>query len=205
MKLVIVEGADGTGKTTLASNLERSLTLKGFNVKLFREPWDDPSGKLIRELLRRGEFLDPLPELMLFLSSRASLMRELERYLNQDVILISDRSYISSLVYQGLIRGLGWELVRELNRIVCPQWYRPDLVLVTHVPIQVLKERLSSSLKNSSYDRMKLQDLESLLEAYQMLPELLPHLNVKLIDTSVSQEEALSQALGALRELGVIT
>ncbi len=205
MKLIIVEGADGTGKTTLASNLERSLTSKGINVKLFREPWDDPSGKLIRELLRRGELLDPLPELMLFLSSRASLMRELERYLNQDVILISDRSYISSLVYQGLLRGLGWELVRELNRIVCPQWYRPDLVLVTHVPIQVLKERLSASLKNSSYDRMKLQDLERLLEAYRMLPELLPNLNVKLIDTSASQEEALSQALSALRELGVIT
>ena len=201
MRLVLIEGPDGSGKSTLAGNLLRALTDEGKRAYLYREPWDDEAGNLLRRSYESSELLPPLSELLLLLSSRSNLIHHLERHRDEDAIVLVDRSFISSLIYQGLLRGLGWERVRWLNRMICPDWYKPELVLVTYAPLKVLTERLR--IKSSHYDKLSEEALQLLLDAYISLPEMLPSLTIELIDTTGSQERSLKEALRALREHGV--
>jgi len=200
MKLIILEGIDGSGKTTLATKLAEQLKRKGYDTLQVVEPWQDPIGSLLREVLQSDEKLSPLGELALFLGSRAELMSFLNSYRNTEKVIISDRSFISNLIYQGLYRGLGWEKVRAINRYFIPDWYNPDLVIVTHAPLEVIKKRLEER-KKTYFERISPKLFKKLYQAYQNLPLLLPNLNIKLINTDRPADETLNEAMEVIETI----
>ncbi len=117
-RYIALEGGDGSGKSTVAAALAARLRARGVEVVTVREPGGTPLGEAIRGLLLDSERLDPWAEVFLFAAQRAELAREVvEPALEGGKWVISDRSYYSSIAYQGRARGLGEEAVREINEL----------------------------------------------------------------------------------------
>ena len=115
-KYLALEGGDGSGKSTIAAALRDRLESSGHQVVMVREPGGTPLGEAIRELLLDSESLDVWAEVFLFAAQRAELVREVVRpALQAGQWVISDRTYYSSIAYQGRGRGLGEDRIRLIN------------------------------------------------------------------------------------------
>lgn len=133
---VVFEGGDGAGKTTQMELLRDALQRRGIEPVLTREPGGTAVGERIRNVV-----LDPeLPEMghraeaMLYAAARAQHVEEvIEPALDADKVVICDRYVDSSIVYQGVGRGLGSDDVRRLNRWGTDN-VEPDLVVLLDLP-----------------------------------------------------------------------
>ncbi|HLE38140.1 MAG TPA: dTMP kinase [Acidimicrobiia bacterium] len=116
-RYVAVEGIDGAGKSTLARDLVTALRQRGHTVTAVREPGGTPAGEAIREIvLGRTSELQNWTEALLFAAARAQLAATVVApALERGDIVVTDRSYYSSLAYQGAGRGLGVDIVRTVN------------------------------------------------------------------------------------------
>jgi dTMP kinase len=113
------EGPDGSGKTTQAGLLADWLRGRGDEVVSTREPGGTPLGEAIRDVVLHGLEMGPWAEATLFASARAEhVERVIRPALERGAWVVCDRYVDSSIVYQGIARGLGPERVLELNRMV---------------------------------------------------------------------------------------
>lgn len=133
---VVFEGGDGAGKSTQIEMLRAALEARGLDPVVTREPGGTPIGERIRDLVLDPDSaqLGDRTEAMLYAAARAQHVDEvIAPALAQEQVVISDRYVDSSVVYQGVARGLGPEDVRRLNR-----WgthnIRPDLVILLDLP-----------------------------------------------------------------------
>jgi dTMP kinase len=117
-KYIALEGGDGSGKSTVVAALAERLRDAGEEVIVVREPGGTALGEAIRGLLLDSERLDPWAEVFLFAAQRAELAREVVApALAAGRWVVSDRSYYSSIAYQGRARGLGEDEVRRINEL----------------------------------------------------------------------------------------
>jgi dTMP kinase len=117
-KYIALEGVDGSGKSTVARALVAGLASSGEEAILVREPGGTALGEVVRSLLLDSERLDDWAEVFLFAAQRSELAREVVLpALERGTWVVSDRSYYSSIAYQGRGRGLGEEKVRAINEI----------------------------------------------------------------------------------------
>lgn len=115
-KYIALEGGDGTGKSTVAEALATRLETAGGEVVMVREPGGTPMGEVVRGLLLNSDKLDDWAEVFLFAAQRAELARGvIAPALEAGRWVVSDRSYYSSIAYQGRGRGLGEDDVRAIN------------------------------------------------------------------------------------------
>jgi dTMP kinase len=134
-KFISFEGGEGAGKSTQARMLRDQLESRGRTVLLTREPGGSPGAEEIRKLLVEGEpeRWTPLAETLLFLSARADhVERVIEPALTSGTWVISDRFADSTLVYQGIARGLGIEAVRRLQHAAIGD-FAPDLTILLDI------------------------------------------------------------------------
>lgn len=129
--LITFEGGEGTGKSTQISLLAEHLRERGYAVLVTREPGGTPVAEAIRAIL-----LDPalepdgLTELLLLEAARHDHVERVVRpALERGEVVLSDRFADSSVVYQGMVRGVGVEQCIELNR-VATGGIEPDLTVV---------------------------------------------------------------------------
>src|SRR5215510_13235928 len=110
LPFVTFEGSEGSGKSTQAERLAARLQRCDVPYILTREPGGTPIGESIRELLQfapHNSDMTPETELLLFEASRSQLVREvITPALEQGSIVISDRFFDSTTVYQGVARKL---------------------------------------------------------------------------------------------------
>ncbi len=131
-----IEGVDGAGKSTVCRAVADRLRERGAVVTVVREPGGTATGEAIRSLLLHGEEMAPWTEAMLFAAQRAQLVAEVVApALARGEYVVSDRTYYSSLAYQGGARGLGVDRVRAVNEtgldgvlpdLVAVLWLDPD-------------------------------------------------------------------------------
>ena len=115
---IALEGGDGAGKSTQARLLVDALTSAGFDVVLTREPGGTPAAEAIRSVVLSPDYagLDPRAEALLFAAARSEHVHRLIRpALERGAIVISDRYVDSSIAYQGVARGLGVDVIAEIN------------------------------------------------------------------------------------------
>jgi dTMP kinase len=104
--LIVLEGLDGTGKSTQLPRLARRLAAGGREVVQTREPYDCAPGRKIRELAQRHVPVAATEELALFVEQRRIHVRELiAPALARGAVVVSDRYFLSTVAYQGA-RGL---------------------------------------------------------------------------------------------------
>jgi dTMP kinase len=140
---LVIEGIDGTGKTTLAARLADRIRRTGRTVVLLREPTDGPYGQSIRALAKEGrQNVHPEDELELFIRDRIENCRDRIRpALERGDCVVMDRYYLSSVAYQGA-QGLDPEMILERNERIA---VIPDLVLLLDIPVQDGLSRIAAS------------------------------------------------------------
>ena len=119
LRFVAFEGADGAGKTTQARLLAEHLRGLGREVVEVREPGGTEAGEGVRALLLDGTApLGARTEALLFAAARAQLVEDvIAPALARGATVVADRYVGSSLVYQGVVRGVGAEAVRAINDV----------------------------------------------------------------------------------------
>lgn len=141
-RFVVLEGGDAAGKSTQVVRLAGSLRAHGVDVVEGFEPGATGAGAVIRELLlHRKEAIAPVTEALLMAADRAQHVAErILPSLARGSWVVCDRHVPSSLVYQGIVRGVGVEAVEALNRLATGGLV-PDLVVVLDVPDDVAAAR----------------------------------------------------------------
>ena len=151
-KFIVIEGIDGSGKTTQINQL--SKWLKGTNLipennqlVITREPGGTKLGECIRSLLldtSKEKNPDPITELLLYAADRAQHINEVIRpSLNKGDWVISERFTGSPLAYQGYGRKLNIKLIKELE-MIATQGISPDITFLLDIPVnESIKRRIS--------------------------------------------------------------
>ncbi|MDA0264122.1 MAG: dTMP kinase [Chloroflexi bacterium] len=138
---IVFEGGDGSGKSTQARSLLRRMRRRGIQALHTREPGGTPLGQALRSLLKSGDPMTPISELMLFEAARAQLVEQVIRpFLQQGGVVIADRFTSSTVAYQGYGRGLDRELIERLNR-EATGGLEPDLTVLLDVPVETALAR----------------------------------------------------------------
>jgi dTMP kinase len=128
--LVVLEGIDGSGKTTQARSLLRRLRYRGYRAVFFREPTRGRWGREVKRLAARADSLTPAEELDLFVRDRReNVEKNLLPALKAGKIVVLDRYYFSTIAYQGA-KGIDTGKIRRMNESFA---VRPDLVVVLDV------------------------------------------------------------------------
>ncbi len=145
-KFIVVEGLDGTGKTTQIKILADYIKNKGREVEITAEPTAHPTGKLIRRILSGEVPSTPWALAALFLSDRiihnTNTENGIEKMLSEEKTVISDRYYYSTFAYQGHETDLSWAMNMHFQ---CPQIRRPDLVLFLTMSPEKCIERIKAN------------------------------------------------------------
>jgi dTMP kinase len=161
---ITFEGSEGCGKTTQVKRLAMRLEHAGLRVLITREPGGTAIGEKIRDLLQfapEGFAMAPETELLLFEASRSQLVRETIRpALEQGVVVISDRFFDSTTVYQGVARKLEPSVVATMNDFAAgPD--RPDLTIILDVDVATARARMLRRVRPATeIDRMEQEPLE---------------------------------------------
>ena len=132
---IVLEGIDGAGKSTQIKMLKEWLESNGLRVETIVEPTDLEVGKLIRKLLTRSDATSDTMQKtlgLLFAADRLILMDKIEQLEKDNIVVISDRSFYSSLSYQD---PQDW--IKEINKFA----KIPDLVLLLDLDVKKSVER----------------------------------------------------------------
>ena len=153
-RFIVVEGAEGVGKSTQAVRLLAFLRSHGIRAELTREPGGTAVGEGIRELvLRDGEPIPRETELLLILAARAAFVRQrVEPALAGGTWVVSDRFDLSTFAYQGHGRGIDLDWIGRVNHYVT-SGLTPDLQLVLDLPVREGIGRLER--QNRPLDRIE--------------------------------------------------
>ncbi|HXR34810.1 MAG TPA: dTMP kinase [Candidatus Binataceae bacterium] len=145
-KLIVVEGIDGSGKSTQVSLLRRWLGAEGYRV--FFTQWN--SSALVQRAIRRGKKKDLLTPTTFSLLHAADFVDRLTYQvlppLKGGMIVLADR-YVYTAFARDVARGVHPQWVRRVYSIAP----RPDLALYFRVPIEVSLERILSGRQKLKY------------------------------------------------------
>ena len=138
-RFIVVEGIEGTGKSTSLALIERLIKEHGHQVLSTREPGGTKTGEKVRAILLDNEEqeMTAMTELLLMFAARRQHVDEvIEPALASGIWVISDRFTESSYAYQGGGRQLGSETVSELEAYVLGD-FGPDLTIVLDLDISI--------------------------------------------------------------------
>ncbi|HZJ27186.1 MAG TPA: dTMP kinase [Acidimicrobiia bacterium] len=141
-RFIVLEGGEGSGKTTQARLLVARLRAAGRPVVGTFEPGATPLGSRIRTLVLDGPAsIDPMAEALLMAADRAQHVATVIRpALARGDWVVCDRFAPSSLVYQGIARELGVGTVETISSHAV-QGVVADLVVVIDVEADVAATR----------------------------------------------------------------
>lgn len=124
---IVFEGIDGAGKSTQIMLLKEFLEANGLEVECVVEPTDSEVGKLIRKILQRPDSSTDSVQKTLGLLFAADRMLMMDKLSDEKKVILSDRSFISSLAYQN---HADW--IEVLNKYA----KKPDLVLLLDLDVK---------------------------------------------------------------------
>ena len=156
---IVMEGPDGSGKTTQINLLKEYLEEAGYECLITREPGGTVIGAEIRQLILNPEHkeMSPVTEMLLYAASRAQLVHEvIGPALEEGKIVISDRFVDSSIVYQGIARKLGISTVSAVNAPGIGI-YRPDGIFFIDLSEA---EGLRRKKEQKNLDRMEQEGID---------------------------------------------
>lgn len=157
---IVFEGIDGAGKSTQIQLLKEWLEVNGFRVETLIEPTDSEVGKLIRKILQRPDATTDRVQKTLGLLFAADRMLMGDKLNDESKIIISDRSFISSLAYQEPA-----EWIEVLNKYA----KKPDLLLLLDLDVKKSVARTSGrdTFENEEFLNNVKENYLKLIENYE--------------------------------------
>ena len=197
---VTFEGLDGSGKTTQVELLRARLEADGREVVTAREPGGTPLGEQLRELVLHGDEMTPWAEALLYAAARAELVEQVVApALSRGADVILDRYLDSSVAYQGVGRGLGFDEVLQLN-LLAVGGLLPDRTFVLALDAASSAARVGG--RPDRIERAAASFHTTVGAAYERLAELQPD-RVVLLDGTLPAEALAEQVHEALSADGL--
>ncbi|WP_338521226.1 dTMP kinase [Candidatus Nanosynbacter sp. BB002] len=166
-KYLVIEGNDGTGKSTQVDMLAVWLRERGREVVVVEEPGSDdetkttPVANEYRRVLKDNRFkLDPEVNLLLFSAARRELwFHKIEPALRRGAVVLSSRNYLSTLVYQGHGEGIAQEaIINMTKRFTHERYMNPDFVVVLFADDRVRQQRIAERGTTEAVDSFESRD-----------------------------------------------
>lgn len=166
--LISFEGGEGAGKTVQIKRLRDRLYACGMDVIILREPGGTTISEQIREVVLSAKNIGIAytTEVLLYQAARAQLYREIVLpSLQIGKVVLMDRTRDSSVVYQGMVRGFGVELVEQLNDISTEKTF-PDITFLLDVDPKAGLDRRQNTGEMNRLDMESLDFHEKVRKAY---------------------------------------
>lgn len=196
-KFIVLEGPDGSGKSTMAQKIGQHFREQGKQIEFTREPGGTDISEKIRELIldKNNTEMDYRTEALLYAAARAQLVHEkIIPWLQEGKVVISERFVYSSLVYQGLGRKLGIEEIKNINDFGTNK-LKPDMVLLLDVnPEKGLKRKLSID----GGDRLENENIsfhQKVYEGYKNLAQLCPEIR------TINAERTIDEIFNEIKDI----
>ena len=158
---ITFEGPEGSGKTTVARMVLESLNEEGYEVLYTREPGGIDIAEQIRKVILdpKNTAMDAKTEALLYAASRRQhLIEKVLPALEKGTVVICDRFVDSSLVYQGVARGLGIEAVYQMNLFAIED-VMPDATIFFDVAPEIGLQRIAENA-HREVNRLDLEKLD---------------------------------------------
>ncbi|TSJ81410.1 MAG: dTMP kinase [Candidatus Cardinium sp.] len=188
--ILVIEGVDFSGKTTLAHQIQSSLIEQSYRVKLLHDPKGSKnSAEIWKTILTiKKENASPITEFFLFLAARHELIHKEALVDGMDVIIF-DRFIFSTIAYQLTHQPHYWAPFLTTHRIF--SGLMPDLCIYCDVDFQTfqLRNQNRSESQQDTFDQMTQKRFEAIQQAYQQAFQLkiCPYLEHKQQDGDVAE------------------
>jgi dTMP kinase len=206
---ITLEGIEGAGKTTQLENIVAFFESRGYECVVTREPGGTAIGELIRSIVLdpANAGLDPAAELLLYVADRVQhIRRVIEPGIASGRVVVCDRFFDATLVYQGYARGLDNTLIRQLHHLVCND-LQPDVTLLFDLEPATGLERAWRQIRNGSrtdtetrFEQEKSDFHRKVRAGYLELARLEPG-RIRIIDAGLPEQQvaqAVTQILVSL-------
>src|SRR2546423_14061987 len=202
---ITFEGSEGCGKSTQVKRLAARLEHAGVPTLVTREPGGTAIGEKIRDLLQfapESFAMTPETEVLLFEASRAQLVREtIQPALDQGTVVISDRFFDSTTVYQGVARKLSPDVIATLNKFAVGS-AEPDITFILDIDVETARRRMQRRVCPVAVkDRMEEEPIEfyeRVCQGYRKLAQREPNRFI-LIDGAQSPDTIEQQIWTAVQ------
>lgn len=192
--LCVLEGIDGSGKTTLTQKLNTMLEQTNIMHHITKEPGATKLGMQLRNIiLEKTAPTCPLAQFLLFAADRAQHFNEvIIPQLSAGTLIISDRMSDSSLAYQGYFKGLDLEMINTINAW-CMQHIMPDIIFYLRIETKDALARIKQSREVSDkFEEECLERMQVLVDAFDTI--FATRSNVIIID-ALQDQDVLAQQL----------
>lgn len=189
-KYIVLEGPEGVGKTTQVQELARRLQLAGLPVRVLREPdsQSDLTARAIRHLTQDPRYpMNTRAEVLLYNAARAQSLQVIRRSVEQGIICIVDRNYLTTLAIQYYGRGDVPDYA-TINSIInfAVGGVEPDITIVMDAPVNQLADRAHERGSGERFDNLGRDFLERVRAGYLWEAS---QRNLPVVDASGSSEE----------------
>jgi dTMP kinase len=162
-KYIVIEGADGTGKSTQVELLSKHLEEQGIRSVITQEPGGSPVSEKLRSIIKEGSLeRDPWTNVMLFTASRrASWFQSIKPALDAGTWVIASRSYVSTIAYQGYGEGVDVQKIIQYTHDNIEDGYlNPDcLIILTLGDEDHRKSRIGERVSKYAKDTFESKDV----------------------------------------------
>lgn len=187
---IVLEGIDGSGKTTLRDGIRDSLERMGYDAIVTAEPTDGNIGRL----LRNGGSDNQFAEALLFVADRACHTDEIVGHLEKGVSVICDRYYASTLAYQSAgSGGPDYDLLVTLNELATVE---PDITFL----LDIDPEKGMARVDDRGEERSKFEKLEFQRRVRANYLSLARERGFVVLDATGTKETLLSQSMEHIME-----
>lgn len=200
-KLIVFEGGEGAGKTIQIKRLRDRLVTIDKDVIVLREPGGTVISEQIREVVLnpRNVGMAYTTEVLLFQAARSQIYRELVLpSIRVGKVVLMDRSRDSSVVYQGMVRGFGKEMIEQLNDISTNKT-KPDITVLLDVPVEEGLRRRHQDGGMNRLDMEKIDFHEKVRQSYLELARSDPSGRWIIIDAGNSIDKVEEQVWKLVR------
>ena len=199
---IVIEGQDGTGKSTQVNLLADYFKNQGKEVVMMEEPDGDlPQAHDLHDMiLSRGYTLEPLTNVLLFTAARVELWKKIaEPVLKRGGIVISARNYRSTLAYQGYGEGVSRSKIIRITKDLLPEkYFKPDLGFIMVVSDEVRLARQKNRGKATETFEAKPNEFQQRVNA--AYPKIAKEFNLNIIDASGTIEEINQQIVNYITQ-----
>ncbi|UCZ53289.1 dTMP kinase [Bacillus shivajii] len=195
---ITFEGGEGAGKTTVLQSVKEQLINQGYEVIATREPGGSVIAEKVRDVILNPDHteMDERTEALLYAAARRQhLVETVTPKLDEGCIVLCDRFIDSSLVYQGVARGIGVEEVRQMN-LFATGGLMPDLTCYVDIEPEVGLKRIEEH-KGREYNRLDQEKIDFHLmvrDAYLTLAKQEP-IRIQTIDGAQPLDEVVDRTM----------
>lgn len=198
---IVIEGPDGSGKSTISDIVCDKLRQNGFDVVHTREPGGIEIAEEIRNIILdpKNTKMDGKTEALLYAASRRQhLVEKVIPAKKEGKIVICERFVYSSLAYQGYGRNLGFGDILKINDFAIGNDY-PDLTIYLDIDEKEGLKRIENRAFKDRLDKESLEFHHLVNEGYQRV--LKKFKDTKIVDASKSIDEVVLDVLNIINEL----